>query len=356
MKMKKVILMMLLLGGAVSVNAQVRIGGTAAADAAAILDLNPSTGNTATKALALPRTASEPTSATPAGMLIYHDGKVKVSTGSAWKELGSGTGGGVVDPPVDPPTPPTFTCGTDDVTGQSGGVYKTGDFGAAGCWMTENLRDSLGLIYKVNVLAANYTDSAYQYPDNKGANVATHGLLYTWAAATGRTGISTEETEVNVTTDTLIQGICPTDWHIPTDAEWSELETVIATDATNNYATDGAVEWPLSNSSATGWRPSTATASVGNKLRAAGTAGNPPYAPTSNAYDAANGKRGFAALLAGSVAAGAPTGFGTATNIWAASSSTDASAWYRIVNSTHSGAYRGAGAKSRGYSVRCKKN
>ncbi|GHV12741.1 hypothetical protein FACS1894162_8790 [Bacteroidia bacterium] len=355
MKMKKkVILMMLLLTGAVSVNAQVRIGGTAAADAGAILDLNPTTGNTATKGLALPRTASEPTSATPAGMLIYHDGKVKVSTGSAWKELGSGTGGGTGDGGETPP--PAWTCGTDDVTGQSGATYKTGSFGTAGCWMTENVRDSAGLTYQVNVAADNYTLKAYQYPENEGANVATHGLLYTWAGATGRASISTNEAAVGVTTDTLIQGICPADWHIPTDAEWSELETVIALDATNNYATDAAVAWPLSNSSTTGWRPSTATASLGNKLRAAGTAGDAPYVPTSNAYDAANGKRGFAAKLAGNVVTGNAYNFGAYVYFWAASSNSAANAWSRYAGSTKGGVNRYAGAKSSGYSVRCKKN
>ncbi|GHV12666.1 hypothetical protein FACS1894162_8710 [Bacteroidia bacterium] len=354
MKMKKkVILMMLLLGGAVSVNAQVRIGGTAAADAGAILDLNPSTGNTATKALALPRTASEPTSATPAGMLIYHDGKVKVSTGSAWKELGSGTPGGG-DGGETPP--PAWTCGTNDVTGQSGATYKTGSFGTAGCWMTENLRDSAGLTRQTNVPSANYTLLAYQSPNNSGANIATHGLLYTWAAATGRTGISTDEAVVNVTTDTLIQGICPAGWHLPTDAEWSELETVIATDGANNYATDGAVAWPAANSSTTGWRPSAAAASLGNKMRDVSGAGATVYTPTSNAYDAANGKRGFAALLAGYVGAGTPYNFGTAASFWAASSSTADNAWRRSVNSTQGGVVRNATAKSYGYSVRCKKN
>ncbi|GHV10885.1 hypothetical protein FACS1894162_5770 [Bacteroidia bacterium] len=351
MKMKKVILMMLLLTGAVSVNAQVRIGGTAAADAAAILDLNPSTGNNATKALALPRVGTTLPAATPAGMLIYHDSKVKVSDGSAWKELGSGTGGGVVDPP----TPPTFTCGVDDVTGQSGGVYKTGSFGTAGCWMTENLRDSAGLTYQKNVTATDYATKAYQYPNNSGANIATLGLLYTWAAATGRTGISTEEGDVASNPAAPVQGICPTDWHIPTDAEWSQLEVVIATDASNNYATDVAVAWPTSRNTETGWRPTTAVAGLGNKMRAQGTGGVAPYVPTSNAYDAADkDKRGFAAKFTGNVSAGAVNAFDTYANFWTASSSTADDAWRRNLSKAQGGVGRTANAKSFGLSVRCK--
>ncbi|GHV12728.1 hypothetical protein FACS1894162_8780 [Bacteroidia bacterium] len=359
MKMKKkVILMTLLLIGAVSVNAQVRIGGTAAADKA-ILDLNASnTADDATQGLALPRAAALPAVApTIDGVLIYSAGDVYVSKAGVWEKLGSGTGGDSGDGGETPPPPPTFTCGTDDVTGQSGATYKTGDFGAAGCWMTENLRDSADLTNQVNVTATDYATKAFQYPNKAVANVATQGLLYTWAAATGRTGISTDEAAVNVTTDTLIQGICPTDWHIPTDAEWSELETVIALDATNNYATDGAVAWPSSRNTETGWRPSAAAASLGNKMRDVSGAGTGAYTPTSNAYDAVDGtKRGFAALLAGLVSAGTAYTFGTDANFWSASSSTADNAWRRNVSSTKGGVNRSAAAKSAGYSVRCKQN
>ncbi|GHV10606.1 hypothetical protein FACS1894162_5160 [Bacteroidia bacterium] len=220
MKMKKkVILMTLLLIGAVSVNAQVRIGGTAAADAAAILDLNPSTGNTATKALALPRTASEPTSATPAGMLIYHDGKVKVSTGTAWEELGSGTGGGVTPPP-------SHICGNALIVGSNS--YTTAVQGDGSCWMTQNLAE----IKYADGSDIALGNTGYQYPNKDESNVATMGLMYTWAAATKDENLSAGN-QTN-TDHTAVQGVCPAGWHLPSDKEF-----------TTTFGADVPAAWPV---------------------------------------------------------------------------------------------------------------
>ncbi|GHV10449.1 hypothetical protein FACS1894162_4580 [Bacteroidia bacterium] len=228
MKMKKVILMMLLLTGAVSVNAQVRIGGTAAADAAAILDLNPGAGNNATKALALPRVGTTLPSATPAGMLIYHDGKVKVSTGSAWKELGSGTGGGDNPGGGDPPTPPTFTCGDALIVGSN--TYTTALQGDGGCWMTENLRE---IKYADDSEIAN-SNTGYQYANLVSDNdsVLKYGLLYTWAAATH--GENSNTGNQGGADHAQVQGVCPAGWHLPSDKEFTDA-----------FGTTVPTEWPI---------------------------------------------------------------------------------------------------------------
>jgi len=80
--MKKVLFLMFLLFlmglGAVSLNAQVRIGGNSAPNAAAILDLNANDTNTGTKGLALSRVSltnvSTPLTGTPVvnGMMVYN--------------------------------------------------------------------------------------------------------------------------------------------------------------------------------------------------------------------------------------------------------------------------------------------
>ena len=80
--MKKVLFLMILLFlmglGAASVKAQVRIGGNASPNAAAVLDLNADDTNTGTKGLALPRVSltdiSTPLTGTPVvnGMLVYN--------------------------------------------------------------------------------------------------------------------------------------------------------------------------------------------------------------------------------------------------------------------------------------------
>ncbi|GHV10447.1 hypothetical protein FACS1894162_4560 [Bacteroidia bacterium] len=296
MKMKKkVILMMLLLGGAVSVNAQVRIGGTAAADAAAILDLNPSTGNTATKALALPRTASEPVSATPAGMLIYHDGKVKVSTGSAWKELGSGTPGGSDGGDggeTPPPPPPAWTCG-DSLLIVGSNTYTTALQADGGCWMTENLRE---IKYADDSEIAN-SNAGYQYANKVSDNdsVLKYGLLYSWAAATHGENSSTGN-QTN-TDHTAVRGVCPVGWHLPSDKEF-----------TTAFATAVPAEWPI-------------------------------------------------AVYPGNVKSGTPSSFGTYAVYWTSSSASAANAYRRYVGSgTPATLETSSNARTDQYSVRCKKN
>jgi uncharacterized protein (TIGR02145 family) len=50
----------------------------------------------------------------------------------------------------------------------------------------------------------------YQWAyDGNESNVATHGRLYTWYVATD------------------IRNVCPTGWHVPTDAEWTTLTDFI---------------------------------------------------------------------------------------------------------------------------------
>ena len=83
--MKKVLFLMFLLLlmslGAASVKAQVRIGGNAAPNAAAVLDLNADDANAGTKGLALPRVSltnvSTPLTGTPVvnGMMVYNTNK-----------------------------------------------------------------------------------------------------------------------------------------------------------------------------------------------------------------------------------------------------------------------------------------
>ncbi|GHV11289.1 hypothetical protein FACS1894162_6600 [Bacteroidia bacterium] len=192
MKMKKVILMMLLLTGAVSMNAQVRIGGTAAADKA-ILDLNASnTATNATQGLALPRATSKPAAPSIDGVLIYSGGSVWVSKSNAWEELGSGTGGG-----------DDWDCG--DALEVGSNSYATAPSAKDGsCWIAENLRETPA--------GFSYGASGYVYPNGDVANLATDGYLYKREAA-------------------LVA--CPTGWHMPNDAEWASAYDTNPTDIPN---------------------------------------------------------------------------------------------------------------------------
>jgi uncharacterized protein (TIGR02145 family) len=77
-------------------------------------------------------------------------------------------------------------------------------------WMAENL----------NYIAA---ENSFCY-DDKTANCAKYGRLYTWAAAMGKTesecgygkrcGYALKDT---------VKGVCPDGWHLPSYMEWDDL-------------------------------------------------------------------------------------------------------------------------------------
>ena len=106
-----------------------------------------------------------------------------------------------------------LTYGT--MTDQDGNVYKTVTIGTQ-TWMAENLRTT---IYNDGTAIPNVTDDdewvglttgAYcNYKNTTSVDtIATYGRLYNWYAVnTGK--------------------LAPTGWHVPTDAEWTELTDYI---------------------------------------------------------------------------------------------------------------------------------
>jgi len=107
------------------------------------------------------------------------------------------------------------TCGT--TCGYNGDTYSTVQLGAQ-CWFRENLRT----VYKPDGVTS---ITRYCYTgDTNCTNTASgmiYGGLYDWATATNQ-----DPTNCNTTSCPLrspYQGICPTGWHIPTDAEWTTL-------------------------------------------------------------------------------------------------------------------------------------
>ena len=98
----------------------------------------------------------------------------------------------------------TFTDSRDSKT------YKTTTIGTQ-VWMAENLN------YET-------TSGSYCYDDNS-TNCDTYGRLYTWSAAMNGASSSS-------TSPSGVKGVCPTGWHLPSDAEWTELsDYVIANSA-----------------------------------------------------------------------------------------------------------------------------
>ena len=99
---------------------------------------------------------------------------------------------------------PDFTCGTSTVDDADGNSYQTVSIGSQ-CWMAENLR-STKYSDGTDVTAIQYANK--YNPDDDANNVATYGYLYNWKAA--MRGSTTEGA----------QGICPTGWHVPTEADF----------------------------------------------------------------------------------------------------------------------------------------
>lgn len=119
-------------------------------------------------------------------------------------------------------TPPAFSkCGdiVTDNRGASTVYYETIQIGDQ-CWLKENL--DVGTMI-------NSTTSGYQQTnnniiekycfDNNPANCEIYGGLYEWPEV------------MQYTTTEGAQGICPDGWHIPTLAEFEELETFVGDQA-----------------------------------------------------------------------------------------------------------------------------
>ncbi len=121
-------------------------------------------------------------------------------------------------------TTPTH-CGT--VTDYDGNTYQTIYIGAQ-CWMKENLKTthySNGAAITQGQLSTSsyipYAGQKYYYRyDDDNSNIATYGLLYSWAAVMNGAGSSSNN-------PSGIQGICPSGWHVPSNAEWCELENYV---------------------------------------------------------------------------------------------------------------------------------
>lgn len=116
-----------------------------------------------------------------------------------------------------------FVCG-DKVKDYDGNEYNTVLIGNQ-CWLAENLKTTHYADGTPINLVENSTDwytlgeidKAMCYYNNTTTNKEIYGGLYTWAAAMD--GVAS-----SIANPSEIQGACPDGWHLPSDAEWKELE------------------------------------------------------------------------------------------------------------------------------------
>ncbi|MCK5815837.1 MAG: hypothetical protein KAH07_07830 [Flavobacteriaceae bacterium] len=124
-------------------------------------------------------------------------------------------------------------------------VYKWVEIGNQ-VWMVENLSYTGTGIQNITDELTWYDNSdadAWAYYDNSTSKGSEYGVLYQWEAA---------------------KTACPDGWHLPTNAEWLELENYLKD---NGYSYDGTVgsnEIAKSLANNSGWKTSKNLGSVGN--------------------------------------------------------------------------------------------
>mgnify|MGYP001488059388 CR=1 FL=1 len=214
---------------------------------------------------------------------------------------------------------------------RDGYVYKLVTIGDQ-VWMDENLK------YLPEVIGPDVgaNNKAYYYVyDYYGSNVSaakatanyqTYGVLYNWTAAMAGASSSSAN-------PSGVQGACPTGWHLPSDAEWKQLEKYLGmTDAEAN---------------ATYYRGT----NEGGKLKETGT--EHWYSPN----EGATGSSGFIALPGGCRHSGKEFSvIRRDGNWWSSTAPNKFNAWNRTLYYHLSGVDRIVSDKEYGLSVRCLRN
>ncbi len=135
-------------------------------------------------------------------------------------------------------TTSSCTCSSSSITdSRDGKVYSTVLIGSR-CWMAQNL--NVGT--RINGTSGQTNNSIiekYCYNDLE-ANCNTYGGLYQWDEA------------MQYSTTEGVKGICPTGWHLPTDAEWITLTTFLGGSIAGGKMKEaGLTHWLSPNTGAT---------------------------------------------------------------------------------------------------------
>ena len=197
------------------------------------------------------------------------------------------------------------------VTDIDGNLYHTVTIGTQ-TWMKENLKttkyrngDLIGTTTPASLNIIDESTPKYQWAyDGNISNVATYGRLYTWYAVTDS------------------RNVCPVGWHVPSDAEWTEL--------TDYLGGEDVASGKLKETGTTHW---------------------------SDPNEGATNETGFTALPGGfRFDNGSFDVIGGYGYWWSATESDAASGWYRLMNCGNAYVFRSNYLKVVGVSVRCIRN
>jgi len=220
----------------------------------------------------------------------------------------------------------------DTLTDVEGNTYATIELGNQ-IWMAENLRVRLyadgspipEVADEAEWDAMEPGDQAYCWYNNEVENGDESGALYTWAAAMYG----------ELSSDSIgVQGVCPDGWHLPSDAEWKELEMFLGM----SQADAGKNDWRGTDE--------------GGQLKEIG------FSSWAIPNEGATNSSGFTAI---------PGGFRSAKGLfynidsysahWSATPEEGTgNAWYRALKYDQAKVYRQRNSTQLGLSVRCVKD
>jgi uncharacterized protein (TIGR02145 family) len=205
----------------------------------------------------------------------------------------------------------TFTTlATGQFTDIDGNVYDTIAIGTQ-VWMKQNLKTSK---YRNgdpiptnlnNTTWQNTTLGAYAIYDNTAANDNVYGKLYNWYAVADS------------------RGLCPTGWHVPSDAEWTTLE---------NFLGGSSV--------------------AGGKMKAVSSLWDSPNRGATNS-SGFTGLPGGLRNFDGPFVFGPNAVFGNEGYWWSSTQHSSTNAWYRYLRYDSAYSDRDTYGKMHGLSVRC---
>jgi uncharacterized protein (TIGR02145 family) len=203
----------------------------------------------------------------------------------------------------------TFKTAPATVNDTEGNVYNVVAIGAQ-VWMAENLKTTkysnglvIGTTSPATLNVSGESTPKYQWAFNGNeSNVTTYGRLYTWFAVNDN------------------RNVCPTGWHVPSDAEWTILTTFMGGEsvAGGKLKETGTTHWTTPNSEATNVNGFTALP---------------------GGFKDSNGGNFF--------------GFGTNGYWWCSTESSTTDALYRTIGYDAFNTGRYGGSKFYGYSIRC---
>jgi len=156
---------------------------------------------------------------------------------------------------------------TPAVTDYDGNTYTTVKVGCQ-CWLKENLRTTHyadGTEISLGGDVATYTEPEYWDHPECNITLQERGYLYNWFA------VMKSKPELG-DVDTIVQGICPDGWHVPSIEDWSQM-----IDYMNEHTEYLCNGWLGQNGKAlasqTGWPSSLYTCAVGHDTLANNASG-----------------------------------------------------------------------------------